>query len=130
MENNKKTLTGSEWTVMSALWGREPQILSEIIDSIGEKVEWGYPTYSTHLNRLIKKGLVGFRQRGRTKYYFPLVEMDDCIRAESQSIRERLDEEGAKKLLLCMIRETKLNKNEQEELKSLIDALAESAEDE
>lgn len=130
MEEMKRTLTGSEWLLMSALWGREPQILSEIINSLEGKVDWGYPTYSTHLNRLSKKGLVGFHQRGRNKYYYPLVEMDDCVRAESRSLKERMSEEGAKKLLLCMIRETKLSKDEQEELKSLIDTLAETAEEE
>lgn len=130
MEQVKKTLTGSEWMIMSALWGREPQILSEIIDSLKGKVKWGYPTYSTHLNRLSQKGMIAFRQRGRNKYYYPLVGKDDCIRAESRSIMERLDEEGAKKLLLCMIRETKLSKSDQEELKSLIDTLSDTAEDE
>lgn len=33
----RNTLTTPEWIVMSALWGREPQVLGEIIETIGRQ---------------------------------------------------------------------------------------------
>ena len=33
----RNTLTTPEWIVMSALWGREPQVLGEIIEAIGDR---------------------------------------------------------------------------------------------
>ena len=36
----RNTLTTPEWIVMSALWGREPQVLGEIIETIGDRVDW------------------------------------------------------------------------------------------
>ncbi len=124
----KMTLTGPEWTVMSALWGKEPQTLSEVIRGMGDAVEWSYTTYATYLSKLCKKGFVGFDLKGRDKFYYPLVEMGECIQAESKSIMEKLSTAGAKQLLVCMIREGNLSKEDQNELKTLIEELSEGSE--
>ena len=105
----QKALTASEWIVMDTLWGKEPQVLAEIIDAIGDKVDWNYQTYASYLNVLCEKGFVGFMKRGRTKFYYALVEKDACIEAESKSILQKLSKESAEKLLLCMIRDTQLS---------------------
>ncbi len=119
----KTTLTTPEWLVMSALWGRAPQSLSEVISSMGESVDWSYTTYSSYLNKLVKKGYVGFESKGRDKFYYPLVEMDECIEAEGRRLMDKVTDSGAKKLLVCMIRDSKLSKEDRLELKKLIDEL-------
>lgn len=124
----KTTLTNPEWAVMSALWGKEPQTLSEVIRSMGDAVSWSYTTYATYLSKLCAKGFVGFDLKGRDKFYYPLRQMDECIRAESKNIFEKMSDAGAKQLLVCMIREGKLTKDDQKELKALIDELAEGSE--
>ena len=124
----KTTLTNPEWAVMSALWGKEPQTLSEVIRSMGDAVSWSYTTYATYLSKLCQKGFVGFEMKGRDKFYYPLVGMDACIRAESRNIFEKMSEVGAKQLLVCMIREGNLSKEDQKELKELIDELSEGSE--
>lgn len=121
----QKTLTTSEWIVMGELWGKEPQVLAEIIEAIGNKVEWSYQTYASYLNILCEKGFVGFQRRGRTKFYYPLVEKDECIEAESNNMREKMSKESLEKFLLCMVRDTQLSETTQEKLKALIDELAE-----
>jgi BlaI family penicillinase repressor len=108
---------------MDTLWGKEPQVLSEIIEAIGDKVNWNYQTYASYLNVLCEKGFAGFKKRGRNKFYFPLVEKDACIEAESKSILKKFSQEGTEKLLLCMIRDTQLSEAGQEKLKALIDEL-------
>ena len=35
-----ETLTYSEWMVMNALWGKDPQPLSGVIEAMGETVDW------------------------------------------------------------------------------------------
>lgn len=124
----KETLTAPEWTVMSALWGREPQSLSQVIASMGDSVDWSYTTYATYLTKMIQKGFVGFEARGRDKFYFPLREKDECIEAESRSLLNKLNRDGAKKLLICMIREGNLTKEDQTELKDLIENLSRDGE--
>lgn len=124
----KTTLTNPEWAVMAALWGKEPQTLSEVIRSMGDAVSWSYTTYATYLTKLSQKGFVGFDLRGRDKFYYPLVQMDECVRAESKNIMEKMSDAAAKQLLVCMIREGKLTKEDQKELKELIDTLSEGSE--
>ena len=118
-----KTLTALEWIVMDTLWGKEPQVLSEIIEAIGDKVNWNYQTYASYLNVLCEKGFAGFKKRGRNKFYFPLVEKDACIEAESKSILKKFSQESTEKLLLCMVRDTQLSEDGQEKLKALIEEL-------
>ena len=121
----QKTLTASEWIVMDKLWGKEPQVLAEIIAAIGNQVEWNYQTYASYLNVLCDKGFAGFKRRGRTKFYYPLVERDECIAAESHSLRQKMSKETVERFLVCMIRDTQLSEDAQKELKALIDELAE-----
>jgi BlaI family penicillinase repressor len=72
---------------------------------------------------LCGKGFAGFKKRGRNKFYYPLVEKDVCIEAESKSILEKFSNESAEKLLLCMVRNTQLSESGQEKLKALIEEL-------
>lgn len=123
--SKKKTLTTAEWAVMSALWGKEPQVLSEVIASMGDRMDWSYTTYSAYLRRLCDKGFVGFEARGRDKFYYALSGMDECIEAESDHLLDKLRGNAAKKLLVCMIQDSKLTEDDQEELKNLIDELSE-----
>ena len=122
----KNTLTTPEWITMNALWGKEPQVLSEIIESIGDQVEWSYNTYFSYMKILCEKGYVGYTVRGRMKFYYAKVEREECIEQESESIFHKLGSADAEKLLLCMLKKTKLSREGQEQLKDLIDQLAEA----
>ena len=123
----KETLTYSEWMVMQALWGRSPLTLSEVIRAMGDAMDWSYRTYASYLNKLCDKGVAGFEVRGRDKFYYPLVEKAQCIRAESRSLLKKVSEAGAKELLVCMIEESGLSAEDHEELKKLLDALADGS---
>ena len=82
----KNTLTTPEWIVMSALWGREPQVLGEIIETIGDRVDWSYTTYASYMKILSDKGFVGFTTRGRMKFYYAAVDKETCIASEESKL--------------------------------------------
>lgn len=119
-----ESLTYPEWMVMSALWGREPQTLSEVIKTMGDTMGWSYRTYASYLNKLCEKGLAGFDARGRDKFYFAVAGREECMRAESRSLLKKVSEKRAKELLLCMIEESGLSPRDHEELKKLLDELS------
>ena len=125
----KETLTYSEWMVMQALWGNPPQTLSEVIKAMGGAMDWSYRTYASYLNKLCDKGLAGFEVRGRDKFYYPLVEKEQCIRAESRSLLKKVSERSVKELLVCMIEESGLSAKDHQELKKLLDELAEGSDE-
>ena len=120
----KNTLTTPEWIVMSALWGREPLVLGEIIETIGDRVDWSYTTYVSYMKILSDKGFVGFTTRGRMKFYYAAVDKETCIASEGESILEKLGGSDAEELMLCMIKKTGLSKEGQERMKALIDSLS------
>ncbi len=119
-----ESLTYPEWTVMTALWDKEPQSLSEVIATMNGKMEWSYRTYASYLNKLCEKGLVGFETRGRDKFYFANAGKEECMRAESRSLIRKVSEKSAKELLICMIEESGLSPEDHEDLKALLDDLS------
>lgn len=121
-----ETLTYSEWMVMNALWGKDPQPLSGVIEAMGETVDWSYRTYASYLKKLCDKGFVGFEAKGRDKFYYPLVPREDCIRAESRSLLKKVSARSKKDLLVCMIEESGLSSSDQADLRSLIEHLGDS----
>jgi BlaI family penicillinase repressor len=119
----KNTLTKSEWTVMSALWEKPHTTISGIIGAMGGQMDWKYNTYVTYITRMCEKGLIGYRQLGRDKFYYPLVKQEECILAESKSILEKMNGKAAKALLVCMIKDGSLTPKDREELMALLGQL-------
>ena len=119
----RETLTYPEWMVMSALWGKQPQTLSEVIEAMGDTMDWSYRTYASYLRKLNEKGFVGVEARGRANFYYPLADKEECIRAESRDLLRKVSEGSAKQLLVCMIEESGLAPKDHAELLRLLDEL-------
>jgi BlaI family penicillinase repressor len=119
----KNTLTKAEWAVMAALWKKPNQTISGIIDTMGGEMDWKYNTYATYIKRMAEKGLVGFTQLGRDKFYYAAVDKSACILAESRNVLDRIDGRAAKEFVMCMIKGGGLNAVDRAELKALLDEL-------
>lgn len=78
--------------------------LGEIIETIGDRVDWSYTTYASYMKILSDKGFVGFTTRGRMKFYYAAVDKETCIASEGESILEKLGGSDAEELMLCMIK--------------------------
>jgi BlaI family penicillinase repressor len=120
----KDTLTYPEWMVLSALWEKQPQTLSQVIRTMEGKMNWSYRTYASYLRKLCEKGAAGFEVNGREKYYYPLADREQCIRAESRSLIQKVSEKGTKDLLVCMIQESGLSPKDHEDLQKLLEELS------
>ena len=125
----KDTLTYAEWMVMSVLWGSESMPLSGVIKKMGDKMDWSYRTYATYLNKLCKKGFVDFEALGRDKFYYAVVPKENCIKAESKSILDKVGKSGAKQLLVCLAEESGLSKEDNSELHKLLEKLSQGEKD-
>lgn len=117
------TLTKPEWAVMSALWEKSPLTMSGIIAAMGDKMDWKYNTYATYVKRLCTKGFIAYNVLGRDNFYYPAVQKDECIVAESKNLIEKISERSAKALLVCMLKDVKLTKKDCDELSELIEQL-------
>lgn len=111
--------------MIDALWDHEPQVLGEIIETIGDRVDWSYTAYASYMKILTDKGFATFTTRGRMKFYSPAVTREECIESKRKSLLNKLGWKSTEKLLLCMMKKTTLSKEAQARMRTLIDELSE-----
>lgn len=114
-------ISEAEWEVMKILWVKSPLSANQIIESLSGSNNWKPKTVKTLISRLVKKNAIGFTQDNRLYYYYPLVDEDECLKAESQSFLNRVYGGALKPMLINFLREEKLSLDEIEELKRILD---------
>lgn len=120
MQNGPR-ISDAEWLVMQTVWGRSPITAAEVIEALAPATTWKPKTTMTLLNRLVKKGVLGFEKKGRAYHYYPLVEQDECVKAENQSFLQRVYGGALKPMLADFLEEADLSKEDIEELKQMLD---------
>lgn len=114
-------ISDAEWLVMKTLWARAPATTNEVVDALEPQTPWKPKTIMTLLNRLVKKGALGFEKKGRVYEYFPRVKEADCVRAESRSFLERVYGGALQPMLAHFLEQTPLSKEEIEDLRRILD---------
>jgi BlaI family penicillinase repressor len=112
-------ISGAEWQVMNVLWERSPLTGGEIIAALQTKSAWKPRTIRTLLDRLVGKGALKVLSNGKRRFA-PEVSLEACVRGESQFFIERVFGGQPASMLLHMIKETKLTKEEIDQLKKLL----------
>ena len=118
--HNMPRITETEWALMRVLWKRSPLSAQHIIDMLSKQEVWHPKTAKTLLNRLVKKGALGFQKSGRAYLYHPLVAEKDCVAAESDSFLSRVFSGSLKPMLAHFVESGKLSPPEIAELKRLL----------
>ncbi|KKM09437.1 beta-lactamase [Clostridiales bacterium PH28_bin88] len=115
-------ISEAEWVVMKVFWSRQaPSAANEIVEALTGRTNWNPRTIKTLISRLVKKGALGYQEDGRVYYYYPLVNEDECIKAESRSFLKRVYGGALQPMLVNFLREEKLSREEIEELKRILD---------
>lgn len=110
---------------MKVVWSNSPVSAQEIISVLAEQDAWHPKTAKTLLNRLVKKGALGFTKEGRAYLYRPLVAEKDCVAAESASFLDRVFSGAIKPMLAHFVESRKLSSQEIAELKKLLNQTGE-----
>jgi len=112
-------ISDAEWHVMNVLWSRSPLTGGEIIAALEAKSAWRPRTIRTLLDRLVGKGAVKVLSEGKRRFV-PEVSLGDCVRSESRSFIERAFGGRPASMLLHIIKDAKLTKQEIDQLKKLL----------
>lgn len=131
----KNRLADSEWIILKALWGRPPQTMKQIVQSIQKDqpwVDWGYKTYHTYLRNMCAKGLLQAEEKNlKDKLYSPLISQEEAIRTESENLLSRRGYFGSVgRLVMMMAEDGQLTEKEQKELIGLAQKLESESETE
>jgi len=120
--NELPQISDSEWEVMKVLWARGSATARELVEDLKPDVDWHSRTIKTFLNRLVKKGAVGYRDKGRAYKYYPLASQQECRFEETRSFLEKVYDGAVQLMLAQFLKEEKLSPEEIEELKRILDS--------
>jgi BlaI family transcriptional regulator, penicillinase repressor len=118
--NKKPAISDAEWEVMKILWAKVPVTAEEVVGALKSKTTWKPKTILTLINRLVKKGLLGYEKKGRAYHYFPKINETACVHAESSSFLQRVYDGAFKPMLVNFLRDARLSKEDIEELKRIL----------
>jgi BlaI family transcriptional regulator, penicillinase repressor len=114
-------ISDAEWLVMQVVWAKSPVPAVEVVEDLAPRTNWKPKTVMTLLNRLVKKGLLGFHKQGRAYQYYARVEQADCVKAEGRSFIQRVYGGALKPILVDFLEDADLSPEDVEELKRILD---------
>ena len=116
-------LTNSEWYVLDCLWERSPMTVMELVAALGDRPGWAKSTTITTLRRMEDKGLVRCEQAGRGKAYYPAVEREQAVVAETHSFLDRVYQGSVGLMMSAMARRQELGADEVAQLRAILDEI-------
>lgn len=83
-------ITNAEWQIMRIIWSEGETTSSNITASLQTGTNWSPATVKTLLTRLVKKDIISFRMKGKSREYYPLISEQDCVKNEMHNVIMRL----------------------------------------
>lgn len=113
-------ISESEWEIMKLIWENNPITSEEIIELLSSETKWAEKTIKSFLNRLVNKGVIGYKKEGRWYHYYPIVTMEECIEEESENFLERVFGGAVGKLVCNFLEKACLTDEEIENLQKVL----------
>ena len=120
--NQEIRVTNSEWYVMECLWEESPRTLMQIVPLLGDRVGWSKSTCATMVRRMAEKGLIGYDEKGKTKYFFPKVKREDVVVQETRDFLQRIYDGSVGMMMSALLRQNDLSKEDIQELQEILEA--------
>ena len=126
MSETRPPLSDAERDVLEALWEHGPGGVRDVHERLSRNgPRWSRSTVITLLQRLEKKGYVASDKSGFAFTFHAAVTRDDLGRQRLQELADELYEGQAAPLLLAFARRQRFAPGELDELRRLVDELAE-----
>ena len=122
-ETDGVKLTASEWSVLTCLWEDSPRTVMQLVADLGDRVGWAKSTTITTLRRMEDKGLVRVEHTGKGKLYFPAVEREQAVTAETRSFLDRVYQGSVGLMMSAMAQRRELSAGEVAELRAILDQM-------
>lgn len=113
-------VTNSEWYVMNCLWEDSPQSLMQIVPLLNERVGWSKSTCATMVRRMTEKGLLGYEEHGKAKYFYPKVKKEDVAIQETRDFLQRIYDGSIGMMMSALLRQDNLSSEDIRELQQIL----------
>ena len=115
------SISDAEWQVMEVVWAQpEPVAANDIVARLESSTDWKDKTIKTMLNRLVKKGALGYEAEGKRYLYKPKVARDECVRVQTRSFLSRVFGGATGAALMHFVEEHDLTPAEIEQLRRVL----------
>ena len=114
------TLSPAEEQLMQFIWKKERAFMKDLINAYPEPRP-ATTTVATLLKRMQDKKFIDYKQKGRSREYFPLVKKTDYFSKHVNGLIKNFFNDSAGQFASFFTRETDLSQKELEELKAIID---------
>ena len=82
----KNKISDSEWEIMRVVWTKGKVTSQEVIDALGDKLDWKPATIKSLLNRLVKKEALATEQFGKKYIYSPIISEEASVKSATESL--------------------------------------------
>lgn len=124
-------VTNSEWYIINCLWEESPRTLMQMVPILHQQVGWSKSTCATMVRRMTEKGLLGYEERGKAKYFFPKVEKEEVVVQETRDFIQRIYDGSIGMMMSALLRQNDLSQEDIRELQEILkDAEHKVAQDE
>ena len=114
-------ISDTEWEVMKVIWTEGSTTADVVIEQLQKQdPTWHPKTAKTLLNRLLKKGALGYDKTGRAYIYRALVNEKECQDAVSKSFLERVFGGSLRPMLAHFVERKKISPKEAAELRRIL----------
>lgn len=114
------TLTEAELRLMKILWRRGESAVTDLVSAIPGGEALAYNSVLTTIRILEQKGYVDHRQEGRAFVYRALVAEQEASRSEVKHMLSRFFGNSREQLLLTLLGDEDISRDELERLKAAI----------
>ena len=113
-------LTEAEWSVIKAVWDREPCTAPEIQQHLMAATEWTYSTVRTLMDRMVAKGLLAAEKVRNQTIYRSAVTREQAQRGELQYALNHAFDGALTPMIQRLIETRDLSARELSEIEALI----------
>jgi BlaI family penicillinase repressor len=113
-------LTKTEEQLMQFLWKQEKAFMKDLLEAFPDPKP-ATTTVATMLKRMADKGFVGYREYGKSREYYPMVEKSDYFGKQVNGMIKNFFNNSAAQFASFFTTETNMSTAELEELRKIID---------
>ncbi len=105
---------------MNLVWAGAPISAADIIATLKDKKGWKPRTTRTLIDRLVAKGALRVEHDGKRNRYRAALRRKSCVRHESRSFAERVFGGEPGSMLVHLVRESDLSKEDIQKLRRIL----------
>lgn len=113
-------LTEAEWTIIKAVWEREPSTATQIQERLENETRWAYSTVRTMMDRMVAKGILCAEKVRNLTFYKSAVTREQAQRGELFYTLKHAFNGALTPMVQCLLDTRKLSADEISELERLI----------